>query len=405
MNLEQLRASTQALSRISLAENLLTFPQELYAHADSLEFLDLSNNRLSSLPHDFWRFSKLRTLFMSNNAFTQCPEVLGQCQQLDILGLKSNQICELSSASLPSSLRWLILTDNQLEHLPEQIGQLRQLKKLMLAGNRLKVLPETLCQCANLQLLRLSANQLKEFPEVVLQLPQLAWLAFSGNPFCLKSEGEDHIPQVRRSELQLHEKLGQGASGVISRATWCNPKLGLANQVAIKVFKGQVTSDGYPLDELQACLWAGEHSNLAKPLAQIHDSEGSALVMELIPTTYRNLGLPPSLETCTRDIFPENFELSLDRIVHYHTQMLAVVEHLESLKIIHGDLYAHNILVNDAGHLLFGDFGAASFYANLSPFQQEQLRIIERRAFSHLLDDLLKVCREEDRQGELFAEK
>ncbi len=40
----------------------------------------------------------------------------------------------------------------------------------------------------------------------------------------------------------------------------------------------------------------------------------------------------------------------------------AAVVHLHQRGILHGDLYAYNLLVNPAGHTLLGDFGAASFF-------------------------------------------
>lgn len=55
---------------------------------------------------------------------------------------------------------------------------------------------------------------------------------------------------------------------------------------------------------------------------------------------------------------------------------------------MHGDLYAHNILINDDDHCYLGDFGAASFY---EPHRKEFERI-EVRAFGCLLEDMLSLC-------------
>jgi len=77
-----------------------------------------------------------------------------------------------------------------------------------------------------------------------------------------------------------------------------------------------VTSDGYPEDELQACLKVGRHANLVQLLAQVNESGYLALIMSLIPAHYDNLGLPPSFDTCTRDIFPVGFTLTIAQIEH-----------------------------------------------------------------------------------------
>ena len=58
--------------------------------------------------------------------------------------------------------------------------------------------------------------------------------------------------------LRLGEILGQGASGVIYQGLWTTK---LAQQeVAIKIFKGEITSDGLPTDEMAATLAAGCHA-------------------------------------------------------------------------------------------------------------------------------------------------
>ena len=69
------------------------------------------------------------------------------------------RIAQVPAASLPPALRWLILTDNQIERLPEALGERPRLQKLMLAGNRLRRLPASLAQCQRLELVRLAANR------------------------------------------------------------------------------------------------------------------------------------------------------------------------------------------------------------------------------------------------------
>ncbi|WP_146448317.1 leucine-rich repeat-containing protein kinase family protein [Vibrio kanaloae] len=401
--LEQLKSGQlNGIKRLQLSDGLTEFPLEILELADSLEILDLSGNQLSDLPAELSQLTHLRIIFASNNLFTHLPDVLGTLPKLEMVGFKTNQIKTVSEQSLPTQLRWLILTDNEIEALPISLGERPRLQKLALAGNKISVLPDSMENLSNLELVRLSANQLTEFPEFLIKLPKLAWLAFAGNPFCKHPSSLDSVPAVSSQSYSLNQVLGQGASGVISHASWLNSDFDFPQEVAVKVFKGEVTSDGYPHDELEACLQAGHHNNLVKSIAQVEEQDYLALVMELIPSSYYNLGLPPTLETCTRDTFPEGFELPLSQIDNIMTQMIDVFNHLHDNKVCHGDLYAHNTLVNEQGQMIFGDFGAATIYGYLNEEQQQGIRRIEARALKYFIDDLLTVCAASDINSELY---
>lgn len=401
--LSQLKSGELAgTQHLKLSENLTSFPVEILSLADSLEILDLSGNQLTSLPNEVIQLQKLKIIFASNNLFKTLPEVLGLCPNLEMIGFKANKIDHVPANSLPPKLRWLILTDNQIETLPDSLGERPRLQKLALAGNRLTHLPQTLAQSANLELVRISANQLAECPDQLLGLPKLAWFAFSGNPFSQSEISIQSVPTVTPSSFTLQEVLGQGASGVISKAVWNQYQTSFPDDIAVKVFKGEVTSDGYPEDELQACLKVGNHPNLVQSLAQVNENGYLALIMNLIPRHYSNLGLPPCFNSCTRDTFPPGFKLSIEQISKIVIQMEDVFAHLHSNQVCHGDLYAHNTLFDEQANIIFGDFGAATMYHMLNEEQQNQIKQIEHRAFHHFIDDLLSICAKEDQHSEKY---
>jgi hypothetical protein len=346
---------------LTLTEGLSHFPEEIFDLADTLERLDLSHNNISALPADFGRLKKLKIFFCSENRFTILPEVLADCPLLDIAGFKSNQIAAVSAKSLNANLRWLILTNNNISDLPAAIGNCKRMQKLMLAGNQLTALPRELSNCGNLELLRISANRLSELSQWLLRMPRLSWLAFSGNPFCTIPAVQP-LDLIHWDDLDLKGHLGEGASGVIHKATWRSATA--MQEVAIKIFKGAVTSDGSPDDEMDACIAADVHTGLVQLLGQIkgHPEGKKGLVMGLIPPSFYNLGLPPSLQTCTRDVFRETLSLTTRQIVKIAATIASVALQLHDRGIMHSDMYAHNTLIDNDANTLFGDFGAACFY-------------------------------------------
>ena len=395
--LSSLRAGQLAgIKRLDLCCGLTEFPNEIFQLADSLEILNLSGNALSSLPDDLPRLHKLRVIFCSDNRFTEVPEVLGQCPNLDMVGFKANQIRHLSAAALPEKLRWLILTDNQLSELPVQIGRCTRLQKLMLSGNRLQHLPDEMAACTNLELLRIAANRFESLPEWLFALPRLAWLAYAGNPCSDAGEtaamAKNPITHIDWYTLELQEKLGEGASGVIHRAKW--QSVDDAQHVAVKVFKGALTSDGLPRSEKAACIAAGAHPGLIPVAGKIsgHPEGRPGMVMSLIAPSFRNLAGPPSLESCTRDIYPAETRFTLATALNIALGIATVAEHLHAQGVMHGDLYAHNILWNEQGECLLGDFGAASFIPQQDARLSANLQRIEVRAFACLLEELMERC-------------
>jgi hypothetical protein len=396
--LDQLRAGQlYGLTRLDLSAGLTAFPREIFDLADTLEILNLSGNQLSALPDDLPRLHRLQVLFCSDNRFAEVPAVLGQCPNLSMVGFKANQIRTLPAEALPPALRWLILTDNQLEALPEEIGNCRELQKLMLAGNRLRELPQALARCTKLELLRIAANQLPALPAWLPALPRLSWLAYAGNPFSrpLEAAAEElhTIGDIAWDALTIEQQLGEGASGVISRARWAQPNAE-DEEVAVKLFKGAVTSDGLPHCELLATIKAGAHPHLIAVLGRVagHPSGAEGLVLELIDDAFGNLAGPPSLATCTRDVYKPGTVFSLETALNIARGIAAAAGHLHAQGILHGDLYAHNILVTAEGNALLGDFGAACFFDADDAELATGLQRLEARAFGCLLEELLTHC-------------
>ncbi len=397
--IDQLRSGALSGARhLRLSCGLTSFPPEILDLADTLEILDLSGNALSDLPDDFARLRELRIAFFSDNEFTSLPETLGCCPKLTMVGFKANRIRHIQPGALPKGLRWLVLTGNEIEELPPEIGACTQLQKLMLAGNRLGALPASLANCHRLELLRIAANRFEELPTWLLKMPRLSWLAYSGNPVSARSEidalSSASIENVSWDSLEIDRLLGEGASGVIHLARM-NGNSGESRIVAVKMFKGTITSDGFPRSEMAASIGAGKHPSMISVFGKVvdHPSGSNGLVMRLVDPEMKNLAGPPSLDSCTRDIYPSSAAFDLPALLRILHSVASAARHLHDRGIMHGDLYGHNILHGLDGQTLIGDFGAASFYEADKGAVAQGLQRLEVRAFGCLMEELMDRCR------------
>ncbi|KAK3347189.1 hypothetical protein B0T25DRAFT_296388 [Lasiosphaeria hispida] len=406
------------LTKFKLSCPLTDFPQEILELGDSLEQLDFSGTGLSSLPANLGSFlPNLKIAFFSNCNFTVFPKELATCPNLEMVAFRGNAMVEIPEDALPLRLRWLILTGNRIKALPASIGRCTRLQKCMIAGNQLRSLPAEMAQCTKLGLLRLSANQLSILPPWLFTLPELAFLSFAGNPCSTPLSngtlttlplGLSNIPWP---SLTVQHTLGRGASGIISQALWEQSPGAFAEEVAIKLFHGALTSDGTPADEMAACLAAGAHESLISLLGRITDhpdeenemgSFQGGIVMQLVPEQYCVLGQPPSMASCTRDCFEEAAgAMSAGCALSMLAGVAGAAGHLHRKGIAHGDLYAHNILASrEDAHALLGDFGAATVYGKAqAELPQGAMEKLEVLAFAHLVEDILGLVKEEE-EGE-----
>jgi len=387
------RGDLQGAHRLDLRHcDLETLPDEVFALADTLEELDLSHNRLTRLPDDLARLHRLRILFASGNPFTALPTGLGACGQLELVGFRGCQIEAVDAQALPPALRWLILTDNRLARLPDTLAERPRLEKLMLSGNHLETLPD-LRDSPRLALLRLAANRFTTLPSWLDTHPGLAWIAPAGNPFVHRIFHSLSVRDaVTLSPCQIREDhlIGEGASGLIHKSWWRDAAAATERPVALKRFKSAMTSDGLPDCEQAACLAAAGHPAILAAEARVAAPDGrtEALVLPLLGPEFRPLAGPPSLASCSRDVYAEGFRIPVDKLWTILSSIAGAAAHLHGRGLMHGDLYAHNILWNGQDRALLSDFGAASFLPD-DDRRRARFERLEARAFGFLAEELL----------------
>lgn len=113
-----------------------------------LTHLDLSFNRLSTLPSCILHLLSLRVLLVSHNSLVTLPEDFGSLRRLTFFSAMKNQLKDLpQSIGELAELQDLDLSENALEFLPDEVGNLQNCTELDLSGNRLLSIPDSLGKC------------------------------------------------------------------------------------------------------------------------------------------------------------------------------------------------------------------------------------------------------------------
>lgn len=131
-------------------------------------------------------FAALRKLDLSNNHIKKLPATIGDLSCLSELVLHNNHLESFSVAlclsTLQRTLQILDLSQNQLQALPAQFCQLRELVNLKLDDNELISLPFHIGRLSKLRFLSAAHNQLAVLPGDFRRL-SLENLDLFGNPF------------------------------------------------------------------------------------------------------------------------------------------------------------------------------------------------------------------------------
>jgi serine/threonine protein kinase len=140
---------------------------------------------------------------------------------------------------------------------------------------------------------------------------------------------------------------------------------------------------------MAACLAAGAHPHLTGGLGRLvdHPDGTEGLLMPLLPEGWRALAGPPSLESCSRDVYDPALRLTREAALRLLRGVAAGAAHLHARGFGHGDLYAHNVLWDGGrGAAVLSDLGAAS--ALVPGADGACLQRLDVRAFGILVEEL-----------------
>ncbi len=155
--------------------------------------LKLEYKNYQQLPDFIFEYTKLRALHLGFNRLQCFDSRITQMSSLEVLSL---------SGGMRSAQEWEALADagvaldsaaiyNQIASLPEELGQLQNLKSLDLRNNRLSELPQSIGQLVYLEQLSIQGNFIEVLPQSINQLAQLKTLTcYSNKLYRLPSLGQ-----------------------------------------------------------------------------------------------------------------------------------------------------------------------------------------------------------------------
>lgn len=176
-------------------------------HFETLEFLvespvralQLSNNALLDFPVHFARSTMKHTLeelVLHSNSLVQFPlEVARCCVELRTLDVSSNKLRSIPpEIGRLENLEVLVLSRNELETLPDELTLLAQLRDFKCDRNRLRALPLGIGRLAHLALIDVSFNQLETLPTSMTSLAALECVYANDNKLKLRPPALHHTP-------------------------------------------------------------------------------------------------------------------------------------------------------------------------------------------------------------------
>ncbi|CAG9860792.1 unnamed protein product [Phyllotreta striolata] len=125
------------LTELNVSSNRIREIPEFLKDFTNLKFCDLSKNQLETLPHCLSELVFMRELILSNNRFKNIPSCIFGMIGLEILLCNDNAIEEIPIDELVvlKRLTRLDLSNNNINFVPPQLGNMTQLRALELKGN------------------------------------------------------------------------------------------------------------------------------------------------------------------------------------------------------------------------------------------------------------------------------
>lgn len=180
-------------------QSLSDVPTEVFVYERTLEKLLCNSNHITELPRQLFMCHGLKYLDLSDNELQNIPVAISSLINLQLLNLNRNTLTSIPDTM--KALKYLYFLDlslNPLEKLPDALTNLTALQELYLNDTYLEYLPGNFGRLANLRILELRDNYLMILPKSLSRSTELMRLDIGQNEI-------QQFPEVIGRFLKLRE--------------------------------------------------------------------------------------------------------------------------------------------------------------------------------------------------------
>ncbi len=165
---------------INLSSNKLQSLPRSLENCHKLYDLNVMNNELRTLPDSLKNLSNIKHIRLSRNYFKEIPDVVFDLKSLTAIEMEGDSKKVLlthipDKITQLTELSFIRMQFHNIEALPVNIGMLTKLKKLKLYGNSISEIPDSMSKLTNLKHLNIASNCINPIPNFIrnMSIPNL----------------------------------------------------------------------------------------------------------------------------------------------------------------------------------------------------------------------------------------
>lgn len=173
---------------------------------DQLINLNLNNNKLKRIPRSIRKAKNLKHLDLEDNQIKRIPRFIKKLDGLAEINLNYNQVkFNASAARRLAKIEIVMLAGNKLTELPENIGEMKGVRKFNFSKNQLSYLPSSFQHLEYLTNIIFYQNKFNEFPNEILYLKNLVELDFYYNKIKVIPDDIKNLGQLKQLFLSFNQ--------------------------------------------------------------------------------------------------------------------------------------------------------------------------------------------------------